>query len=212
VAVDSGGLPLTYAVTGGTLVPGVTLLANGSFVGVPTVPLPGQPTSVTSCVDPATASYTFTVTVSNGFVWAPRAFTITLEPPVLVTLQSTRIIAVGPASWSVPTGILPSQVEVLVVGGGGSGGTRHGIYAYKTCPWSQELVSSGLVERSFPGVCQCDLIPYFVCTPRSGMFVGTESELPWNQVSFFLTCTPQVAVVAPAVLCTTAPSPSLQVR
>eukprot|EP00048_Salpingoeca_helianthica_P024146 m.30034 g.30034 ORF g.30034 m.30034 type:complete len:1564 (-) comp9211_c1_seq1:365-5056(-) len=124
VATEPNNLPLTYTITGGNMVPGVVLFPNGTWGGTPTVTLPGQPTPVTSCVDPSAATYTFTATVSNGFVWVTRQFTISLGIPV--ALGSVRIITPGSSSWTVPAQIFPSIVEVLVVGGGGGGGSRHG--------------------------------------------------------------------------------------
>jgi len=104
-ATEPDGQAITYSVVTGAVPTGMSL---NSSTGV----ISGTPDAVAS-----NTTYNFTIRASDGINTADRAFSITVNAPVVVELTS------GSGSWSVPVGI--SSVRVLVVGGGagrGSGG------------------------------------------------------------------------------------------
>lgn len=116
VSVAGGVLPYSFSIIGGTLPPGLTLLANGGISGTPT----------------AGGNYSFILRVTDGFGSATQASlsinvntsgvtisTQNLPNGQLGQFYSTQLAAsggTGPYSWSVSSGNLPSGVSLTASG------------------------------------------------------------------------------------------------
>lgn len=103
----TGTMPITFAVSSGTLPPGITLTSAGEYAGTPT----------------AAGVFNFTVTATNRRGMASRAFTQTvLQAPSITTPGSPLTAAIAgsasaaigftasgstPVTWSVTSGALP---------------------------------------------------------------------------------------------------------
>ena len=104
-ATDADGQQINYTITSGSISPGLRLGTandgnNGKILG-----------TATAVVSNTTS--TFTITASDGVNTASRAYSITVNAPVVTTFTST-----GAFTYTVPSGV--SAVRVLVVAGGGS--------------------------------------------------------------------------------------------
>ena len=104
-ASDDEGDTVTFSVTSGSIPTGLTLNSNGTFSGT------------ADAVGSNTTS-TFTVTANDGTNTSTRQYSITVNAPVIEVFNSN-------GTWNVPTGI--TAVQVLVVAGGGAGGTTVGV-------------------------------------------------------------------------------------
>jgi len=95
--IDGDGDPLTFSHTSGTLQPGISLLnANGTFSGVTTMQSAG--------------TYTVTIRVSDGLLFASRSLTITVveaTPPIFT--PAARI-------YSLVSGTLPAGITLNTTG------------------------------------------------------------------------------------------------
>ena len=142
--VATGGLqPITWAVTGGALPPGIVL---ASATGV----LSGQPTKE--------GSYDFTVTATSGTLSTQKSFTIVAVRPVTIatnaalpravsgTAYSQTLAAdggVGAVSWSVSSGALPTGLALGSASGSLAGTpTVAGIYEFTVLAASDTLRDS----------------------------------------------------------------------
>ena len=110
-ATDADGQQINYTITSGSISPGLRLGTpndgnNGKIVGTATA----VGTNTTS---------SFTIQASDGVNTASRAYSITVNAPVIETFTAT-----GPGTFSVPVGI--STISILMVAGGGSGGQSLG--------------------------------------------------------------------------------------
>jgi len=103
-ATDSDGDTVSYSVQSGSIPAGLSL--NSS-----TGAITGTPTAVTN-----STTSSFTLRATAGSKTADRPFTITVNP-IIEQFTSN-------GTWTVPSGI--SQVAILVVAGGGAGGTTDG--------------------------------------------------------------------------------------
>jgi hypothetical protein len=92
LSATGGTAPYTFAVTAGTLPPGLNLAANGALTGTPT----------------ATGTFTFTVTATDA-----HGFTATQPYTISVSATPLRSIAVTPANGTVKVG----QVQQYVATG-----------------------------------------------------------------------------------------------
>jgi hypothetical protein len=106
-ATDDEGASLTYALDSGSLPSGLSLNTS-------TGAITGDATAVGS-----DTTSNFTLSVTDGANTTTRAYSITINAPVITTYTST-----GSGTFSVPSGI--TAVDVLVVGGGGNGGGTGG--------------------------------------------------------------------------------------
>ena len=106
VATEPDGQAITYSVVTGAIPTGMTLNTSTGVIN-------GTPDAVSS-----NTTYNFTIRASDGINTADRAFSITVNAPVVVELTS------GSGSWSVPAGI--SSVHAIVIGGGGGAGQNSG--------------------------------------------------------------------------------------
>jgi hypothetical protein len=109
-ATDADGQQINYTITSGSLPPGFSLGTandgqNGKIVG-----------TATAVVTNTTSS--FTIQASDGVNTSSRAYSITVNAPVVQSFTS------GSGTFSVPEGT--TAVDVLVVAGGGGGGARSG--------------------------------------------------------------------------------------
>jgi hypothetical protein len=102
-ATDSEGATLTYAVASGSLPTGLSLNTSTGAI-----------TGDANAVGSDTTS-NFTLSVTDGTNTTTRAYSITINAPVVTSYTST-----GSGTFSVPSGL--TAVDVLVVAGGGSGG------------------------------------------------------------------------------------------
>ena len=110
-ATDADGQQINYTITSGSISPGLRLGTpndgnNGKIVGTATA----VGTNTTS---------SFTIQASDGVNTASRAYSITVNAPVIETFTAT-----GPGTFSVPAGV--STISILMVAGGGSGGSSLG--------------------------------------------------------------------------------------
>lgn len=106
---------VTYSVTSGSLPTGISLTAEGTLSGTPTV---------------ANQSYSFTVTATNGYSSVSISKSGTVTPFVLTSVTGAfsdttssgvrTIVWRGTGSMNIASG--GKNMEVLVVGGGGGGG------------------------------------------------------------------------------------------
>ena len=102
-ATDPDNDSITYSISAGALPSGLTLTSStGAIAGN------------TDAVGTDTVS-TFTVSAATDNLTITRQFTITQKAPAITTYTS------GSGNFSVPTGV--TAVDVLVVAGGGEGGT-----------------------------------------------------------------------------------------
>ena len=107
-ATDAGGGSISsYSVVSGALPTGLSLNAS-------TAALSGTANAVGS---DTTSSFTIRATDNAGNT-TDRSFSITVRSPIVQSFTST-----GSTTFSVPTGV--ANARVLVVAGGGSGGTRN---------------------------------------------------------------------------------------
>jgi len=111
--VATGGLqPITWAVTGGALPPGVALASTTGVIS-------GQPTK--------DGVYDFTVTTTSGTLTTQKSFTIVAVRPVVIATNATLPRAVtgttysqtlaadggvGTVSWSIASGALPTGLAL----------------------------------------------------------------------------------------------------
>ncbi|MDI1462810.1 ExeM/NucH family extracellular endonuclease [Catellatospora sp. KI3] len=109
----SGGGPVTFALSGGALPPGLSLSASGVVSGTPT----------------AGGGYTFTITVTNPVSTVARDYTVTIaaaatttavtssaSPSVLGAPVTFTAAVTGPAGTT-PTGYVQFRVDGAAVGG-----------------------------------------------------------------------------------------------
>jgi len=116
LAAAENAQTITYAVTSGSLPPGLSLASNGNITG--TI---GNPANTT------TYNFTVTATDPQGQT-ASRNFSYTVN--VVVKGQQAYTTA-GSYNWTAPTGV--TSVSVVAIGGGGTGTnstTRLGITVY----------------------------------------------------------------------------------
>jgi hypothetical protein len=100
-ATDADGQSVSITLKSGSSLPsGISMSTSGVFSG--TTPTTGS--SVTT---------TFTVEATDGVNTAERDYTITVRPYLYAQLS-------GSGTWSVPSGV--DAAEILIVGGGASGG------------------------------------------------------------------------------------------
>ena len=108
-ASDADGNTISYAVTSGSLPPNMSLSSSGVISGT------------TNSVGTDT-TYSFGITpTANGFNGVERSFSITVKAPIVQSFT-----AVGSTTFSVPVGV--TTARVVVVAGGGAGGTRNAGY------------------------------------------------------------------------------------
>ena len=105
-ASDPDGDTITYSITSGSLPGGLSISSSTGAI-----------TGTATAVGSNTTS-SFTVSAATSETTSTRAFTITVNAPVVTQYTST-----GAFSFSVPTGL--TQVDILLVGGGGSGGSAN---------------------------------------------------------------------------------------
>ena len=103
-ATDSEGASLTYAVASGSLPSGLSIASSTGTI-----------TGTAAAVGSDTTS-SFTLSVTDGSNTVTRAYSITINAPVITSYTST-----GSGTFTVPSGL--TAVDVLVVAGGGGGGT-----------------------------------------------------------------------------------------
>ena len=121
-ATDADGQQIRYSITSGSLPPGLRLGTandgnNGKILG-----------TATAVVSDTTSS--FTISATDGVNTASRAYSITVNAPVVQSFTAT-----GAFSFSVPVGV--TAVQVLAVAGGGGaawigGGAGGGGVVYHT--------------------------------------------------------------------------------
>lgn len=104
-ATDDENDTVTFSITTGSAPSGITLNSNGTWSGT------------ANAVGSNTTS-TFTVTASDGNNTSTRQYSITVNAPSYSVFNSN-------GTWNVPTGVV--TVQVLVVAGGGAGGTTQGV-------------------------------------------------------------------------------------
>jgi len=105
-ATDDEGATLTYAVASGSLPSGLSLNTSTGAI-----------TGTANAVGSDTTS-NFTLSVTDGTNTTTRAYSITVNAPVVTSYTSSS------GSFSVPSGI--TTVDVLVVAGGGASGVDNG--------------------------------------------------------------------------------------
>jgi hypothetical protein len=103
------GATITYSIISGSLPPGGSLNTSTGLISGPYNAVGSNTTS----------SFTVRATSSQGSETADRAFSITVNSPVVTTFNAT-----GGSNFSVPSGV--TSVRVLVIGGGGGGGQNAG--------------------------------------------------------------------------------------
>lgn len=102
-ATDENG-PITYAVTSGTITPGLSLSSGGVLSGTPTT------------YDPS-GSTTFTVTATDADGGTKtRTFSVLIQAYLYASITSSQ-------TWTAPTS---QTVDYLIIAGGGAGGSRGG--------------------------------------------------------------------------------------
>ena len=99
-ATDDEGDSISFSVTSGSIPAGLTLGSNGVWSG-----------TASNVVNNTTS--TFTVTATDGTNTSTRQYTATVRNPSYVQLS-------GSGTWSIPAGV--TSAEILIVGGGASGG------------------------------------------------------------------------------------------
>ena len=102
-ATDSEGASLTYAVASGSLPSGLSIASSTGTIS-----------GTADAVGSDTTS-SFTLSVTDGTNTVTRAYSITINAPVVTSYTSA-----GSGTFTVPSGI--TTVDVLVVAGGGGGG------------------------------------------------------------------------------------------
>ena len=107
-ATDADGTTIAYTITAGTLPSGISL-GTGGALGT----MAGNADTFNGSTN------TFTISATDGSNVTTRQFTITVAAPTSQSFTST-----GSGTFSVPSGV--TQVDVLVVAGGGGGGGANG--------------------------------------------------------------------------------------
>lgn len=121
-ATDPEGGSLTYSIVSGAVPTGMTLNSNGTITGTP------------SAVGSNT-TYNFTVRASDGNNTTDRAFSITINAPVVTTYNYTG----SDQTFSVPGGV--TTVEMYLWGAAGGGGAGEG-YSDKGGPGGAAIISA----------------------------------------------------------------------
>lgn len=109
-ASDPDGATITYSLVSGSLPSGASLNSSNGQIGP--FNAVGSDTTSNFVLGATSTSAAGTAYTTN------RSFAITVKAPVVVTFSS-----VGTTSWTAPTGL--TSARVLVVAGGGAGGTRN---------------------------------------------------------------------------------------
>jgi hypothetical protein len=150
-ATDADGNALTYAVTSGSLPTNMTLNTSTGVIS-----------GTTSAVGSDT-TFTFSITPSGaGFVGPSRSFNIIVKAPVVQSFTT-----VGTTSFSVPTGVTTAQV--VVVAGGGSGGTRNQGFTQGGTDGGSGGGAGGMIDH-----------PAFPLTPGGSVTVTVGAGAPQN--------------------------------
>ena len=121
-ATDPEGGTLTYSIVSGAVPTGMTLNSNGTITGTP-------------AAVGSNTTYNFTVRASDGNNTTDRAFSITINAPVVTTYSYTG----SDQTFSVPGGV--TTVEMYLWGAAGGGGNGEG-YSDKGGPGGATIVSA----------------------------------------------------------------------
>ena len=151
VATDPDGGSITYAVTSGSLPSNMTLnTSTGVISGTPNAV--GSDTTSTFSITPTSSSY-------SG---PSRSFNIIVKAPIVTSFTAT-----GTTSFSVPTGVTTAQV--VVVAGGGSGGTRNSGINSAGTDGGSGAGAGGMIDH-----------PAFPLTPGGSVTVTVGAGAPIN--------------------------------
>jgi hypothetical protein len=110
--------PVTATASSGTV--SYSIVSGGIPSGLSFNTSSGAITGTANAVgSDTTSNFTVRATTSSASATADRAFSITVRAPIVTSFTST-----GTTSFSIPTGV--NAAQVVVVAGGGAGGTRNG--------------------------------------------------------------------------------------
>jgi hypothetical protein len=173
--ITESDVSVVYTITAGGLPSGLSLASNGTISGTPNAV--GSNTTSTF-----TVTATATDSSSGATSSVSRQFNIVVNAPQVVSFTS-----VTTTSWSVPTGV--TAVRVLVVAGGGAGGTRNAGYGNGGTDGGAGGGAGGMIEvPSFP-VSPGGSVPYQVGGGAGQNYNPTQSQGGDGTPSYFGTLT-----------------------
>jgi hypothetical protein len=173
--ITESDVSVVYTISAGGLPSGLSMASNGTISGTPNAV--GSNTTSTF-----TVLATATDTSSSAVSTASRQFNIVVNAPVVTSFTS-----VGTGAWTAPTGV--SAVRVLVVAGGGAGGTRNAGYGNGGTDSGAAGGAGGMIEvPSFP-VSPGGNYPYQVGGGAGQNYNPTQSQGGDGTPSYFGTLT-----------------------